>query len=281
VISIVTPSLKQLDWLKLAIASVADQEDCQTEHIIQDAGTAGIDNFFAEQAVSLVNAHYQPKLFVEKDDGMYDAVNRGLIKAKGDICAYLNCDEQYLPRALPTVQRFFDHHPEIDVLFGDVVLVDQQGDPISYRRMILPRLRHIRASHLNTLSCGMFFRRRLIDEGFLFDPNWKDVGDAIWIENLLCHDIRMATINEPLAIFSFTGQNRSADAVARLERSQRAAANRLAAAFRHVLVAEHRLRKAFAGAYKRRDLEICIYTAESPRRRQKRQARGVGYHWPI
>ena len=41
--------------------------------------------------------------FIEKDGGMYDAVNRGYRRAQGDILAYLNCDEQYLPGALKTV----------------------------------------------------------------------------------------------------------------------------------------------------------------------------------
>src|SRR5256885_10883439 len=39
------------------------------------------------------------KAFIEKDHGMYDAVNRGLRRAQGEILAYINCDEQYLPRS--------------------------------------------------------------------------------------------------------------------------------------------------------------------------------------
>ena len=279
-ISIVTPSFRQLSWLRLAIASVADQTGPKIEHVIQDAGTDGIEEFFETDALTRAHENYQPRLVVEKDAGMYDAVNRGLAKATGQICAYLNCDEQYLPGALGRVDEFFAKHPTIDVVFGDVVLVNEFGNPVSYRRMILPRRRHIRASHLNTLSCAMFFRRRLIDEGYVFDSTWKDVADAVWVENLLQHNFEMAVINQPLAIFTFTGQNRSADTVARLERSRRAASNRAATLFRHVLVAEHRIRKALAGAYQRRDVEIDIYTPDSPDRRTQRRADNVGYSWP-
>ena len=44
---------------------------------------------------------------------MYDAINRGLRRASGEILAYLNCDEQYLPGALQEVAAFFEKHPEL------------------------------------------------------------------------------------------------------------------------------------------------------------------------
>src|SRR4029077_2170698 len=134
--SIVTPSFRQLDWLRLAIASVADQEAVITEHIVQDAGSEGIHEFFQSHAAANDTQH-SVKLFVERDAGMYDAVNRGLTKARGDICAYLNCDEQFLPGTLRRVATFFDRRPDVDVLFGDAILIDNRGNPISYRRTVL------------------------------------------------------------------------------------------------------------------------------------------------
>ncbi len=59
---------------------------------------------------------------------MYDAINRGLRRAGGDILAYLNCDEQYLPRALQAVRGFFEQHPACEMVFGDVVMVGPQGE---------------------------------------------------------------------------------------------------------------------------------------------------------
>ena len=100
------------------------------------------------------------KVFVEKDQGMYDGINRGLRRAGGDILAYLNCDEQYLPGALAAVAGFFEQHPEIDVLFGDVVMVDTEGRYLYHRKMQTPLKYHTWTCHLSTLSCAMFFRRR-------------------------------------------------------------------------------------------------------------------------
>ena len=199
-ISVITPSFKQLCWLKLCAASVADQAGVEVEHIIQDAGS-GIE--LEEWASGRPNI----KLRVEPDSGMYDAINRGLKRATGDICAYLNCDEQYLPGTLRTVADFFATHAEIDVLFADALLIAPDGTPLSYRRMVLPTPLHTRLVHLGTLSAATFFRRSIIDRNLLFDPQWKAIGDAVWVDRLLAEKIPMAVLPQPLSVFTFTGSN--------------------------------------------------------------------------
>src|SRR5579872_3892708 len=93
--SVITPSFRNSSWLNLCIASVADQE-VELEHIVQDAGSddGTLDWLLSDRRV---------RAFVEKDSGMYDAVNRGLRKSTGELLAYLNCDEQYLPGTLKAV----------------------------------------------------------------------------------------------------------------------------------------------------------------------------------
>lgn len=88
-VSVVTPSFRSSQWLKLCIASVADQ-GIPVEHIVQDAGSDdGTLDWLPQDA--------RVRAFIEKDQGMYDAINRGFRRATGDIFAWLNCDEQYLP----------------------------------------------------------------------------------------------------------------------------------------------------------------------------------------
>jgi glycosyltransferase involved in cell wall biosynthesis len=97
--SIVTPSFRNSSWLKLCIASVADQQGVELEHIVQDScSDDGTQDWLPQDK--------RVKAFIEKDGGMYDAVNRGYRRATGDILAYLNCDEQYLPGALKAVADF-------------------------------------------------------------------------------------------------------------------------------------------------------------------------------
>ena len=81
-ISIVTPSFGQLDWLRLALASVADQQGVEVEHIVQDGGSEA-------ETLALMVANPIVRLFSEPDDGMYDAINRGLRRTRGEICGYI------------------------------------------------------------------------------------------------------------------------------------------------------------------------------------------------
>ena len=103
--SIITPSFRNSQWLKLCIASVADQPGVELEHIVQDScSDDGTQDWLPHDP--------RVKAFIEKDGGMYDAVNRGYRRATGDILAYLNCDEQYLPGALEIVAIFLKHIPK-------------------------------------------------------------------------------------------------------------------------------------------------------------------------
>ncbi len=279
-ISVITPSFNQLDWLPLAIASVADQEQVKCEHIVQDGGTKGVVEFLRPQFGELMKSQ-RLRIFVERDEGMYDAVNRSLAKSGGEICAYLNCDEQYLPGTLGTVANFFIANPGVNVLFGDVILVDRQGRPLSYRRSILPTRAHLRAAHLNTSTCATFFRRRIYEQGFHFDPRWKAAGDAEWMDRLLAHRVTMAVLPKPLAIFTFTGQNLGASAVSRSEEEGwKKALPEGPKRSRAPAILAHRLRKLLAGAYWPRRVNIEIYTLSSPNCRQPFAGTRVGFGWP-
>src|SRR5579871_2076106 len=136
-ISVVTPSYKQPDWLRLCAASVADQQSpgLEVEHIVQDS-LSGPEIAEALRGIPRV------RLESEKDQGMYDAINRGWDKSRGDILAWLNCDEQYLPGALARVADFFRTHPDVDVLFADAVIVDADGTYLCSRQVLVPHLYH-------------------------------------------------------------------------------------------------------------------------------------------
>jgi glycosyltransferase involved in cell wall biosynthesis len=272
--SIITPSFRNGAWLKLCIASVADQRDSgvELEHIVQDAGSDdGTPDWLAQDP--------RVRAFVEKDEGMYDAINRGMRRATGDILAYLNCDEQYLPGALARVRDFFHAHPHIEVLFGDAILVDDHGAPLSYRRMVLPIRPHVRILHLNTLTCATFFRRSVVDRGHLFDLRWRVIGDAAWVDGLLRERVAMAILPEPLSAFTFTGANLGASerGVEEMDAFRGGAWKK---ALGPVISLHHRLRKWRAGAYAPHAVQYALYTRESPDRRVPFSDSRLGFDWP-
>lgn len=250
-ISIATPSYRQVDFLKCCAASVRDQEgDFRVEHLIQDGGSG---KEFTQWAASQSHADWVS----EPDSGMYDAINRSFRKATGDIIAWLNCDEQYLPGALQQVARFFKNHPEVDILFGDVILVDEKMTPLAYRRAVMPTVQHIRHSHLSTFSAATFVRRRVLDEGHFLDTRWQTIADAVWIERLLNAGYRAATLRKPLAAFCMLGTNLGQSALLFEERHQweqeLGTTNRFDKRYH---IAAYRLQRLLVGAYLPRKVEV-------------------------
>jgi len=271
--SIVTPSFRSSAWLKLCIASVADQ-GVDLEHIVQDSlsddGT--LDWLLADQRV---------KAYAEKDAGMYDAVNHGLGKARGDLLAYLNCDEQYLPGALRAVADWFDRHPGIDVLFGDSLVVDAKGECLCYRKVQKPLKYHTMVSHLQTFTCSMFFRRKVIDEhGLFFDTKWRDLGDADWVVRVLDKKIPTGTLGQFSATFTDTGENMNLSANATRERQVMANSAPLwAQKLGFALVWQHRLRRLFGGIYRQKPFDYAIYTLANPERRVTHHVEHPTFVW--
>jgi glycosyltransferase involved in cell wall biosynthesis len=272
--SIVTPSFRSSAWLKLCIASVADQK-VELEHIVQDAGSD-------DGTLEWLPHERRTKAFVEKDQGMYDAINRGLRRARGKILAYLNCDEQYLPGALSAVGRFFEGNPDVDLVFGDIVMIDPQGDYLYHRKVQTPLKYHTWTCQLSTLSCAMFFRRRLVfDEGFFFDPVLRDVGDGEWMVRLLQKKTRMGVLGAFTSAFTCTGNNMSTGENARQERHQLAAsAPTLVRALKPAIILHHRLRRLCGGMYFQRPFSFEVFTARSPAHRHLFQVDRPTFHPP-
>jgi glycosyltransferase involved in cell wall biosynthesis len=224
--------------------------------------------------------NYQLRLYVEKDQGMYDAINRGLVKASGEICAWLNCDEQYLPGTLAKVADYFISHPEIEVLFGDALLVGQDGTVLSYRRAVLPEQSHIRFSHLNTLSCATFFRRKVLAKTGMLNTQWRTIGDAVWVDELIKNKIKLAVYQEPLSIYTWMAGN--------LSNTQQATdeGHRWRTSFHsynkvrlwHAKI-RHRLTKLWHGAYRKREVEYAIYTHNQVACRTDFRKK-TGWSWP-
>jgi len=271
--SIVTPSFNPSPWLPLCIASVADQ-GVDVEHIVQDAGST-------DGTLDWLRADRRVKTFIERDSGMYDAVNRGLRRAQGEILAYLNCDEQYLPGCLQSVDAFFRAHPSVDVLFGDVVVVDADLKYLVHRKVQVPLRHHTWVSHLATLTCATFFRRTILDEhGLFFDARLRDVGDAEWMIRLLGRGIPMAVLREFTSVFMLTGDNMSRKPNAiRETRELHASAPFVARTLKPLLVVHHRLRRLAGGIYFQRPFSYSIYTQSSPDRRVPFDVTRPRGHW--
>lgn len=278
--SVVTPSFGQLAWLELCVASVADQSDvAHVEHIVCDAGSTGIEEFSRTMCSRFPDSErYSLRFEIGPDKGMYDAINKGLRMGTGNICSYLNCDEQLLPNALKDVGNFFDQQAKIDVVFGDAIVADSGGEALCYWRPYVPTLGHLAGATLNTLSCSTFFRCRVVEDGHLFEPQWKVVGDLLWVRGLLEKQRPMACLRQALAAFTFLGDNLGASAKAHDEfKLSREELGRIPS---FISRGVHACRKLVSGAYLRRDVTYDLFTLSDSSRRRCFTYESLGWTWP-
>jgi glycosyltransferase involved in cell wall biosynthesis len=260
-ISIVTPSFRNSDWLRLCVASVADQAGVEVEHIVQDAQSDdGTQEWLARDR--------RVQAYIEKDQGMYDAVNRGWRRATGEILAYLNCDEQYLPGGLHAVGEFFRRHPQTDVVFADTIVVDPEGKFICCRKSLVP-WENTMWVYNPVISSSIFIHRRALDKhGLFFDTRWRDLGDKIWTIEMVHRGLKLAVLRRFTSSFTDTGENMNMKPNACREKELvMAKAPAWVRRCQFPLVQIHRLRALCHGLYWSKPLTYSIYTLASPDRR--------------
>lgn len=272
-ISIVTPSRNNSDWLKLCVASVADQS-VRAEHIVQDgASTDGTLAWLMDDA--------RVQAFSAPDRSMYEAINRGLARASGDVVGYLNCDEQLLPGALAAVRRFFEKNPEVDIAFGDAVVVESNGAFICYRKTVIPHRLHTWVNgNLSIFTCATFFRRSLLERGMTFNPEVRMVGDTEWLLRVIESGARMSLLRDYTSAFTMTGRNIGFTQDARREHEAfYGSAPFWARALKRPIVWHHWLRRWANGSYRQEPFTYSIYTRECSSERTTFMVDRPSFRW--
>ena len=172
-ISLVTPSFQQAEFLETTMLSVLNQAYPRLEYIVQEGGST-------DGSVALIERH-QERLkhgASAKDRGQAHAINLGFAHATGEIMGYLNSDDFLLPGALAYVAEYFAAHPEADVVYGCRVVVDLSGAEIG--RWVLPNHEDALLPWADYIPQEtLFWRRRIwdrvgarIDESFQFALDW-------------------------------------------------------------------------------------------------------------
>jgi SAM-dependent methyltransferase len=174
-ICVATPSYQQAAFLARTMHSVLDQGYPNLAYGVQDGGsTDGSAAIITEHLPRLAHAESAP------DKGQSDAIRRGFAKlypASHDIMGWVNSDDMLMPGALHYVGAYFAQHPEVDVVYGHRVVIDEADREVG--RWFMPRY------HANTLKWfdlvpqeTLFWRARCykeiggLDETFQFALDW-------------------------------------------------------------------------------------------------------------
>ena len=175
-VSIVTPSYNQAQYLEQALRSVLEQDHLSIEYIVIDGGST-------DGSVDVIKK-YEDRLaywLSEKDSGQAEAINKGLARATGDIVAWVNSDDFYFPGAITSAVKAFEAHPEAGMVYGDTVAVDENGEAIHFPKYAQWGLQDLLT--FNIIGQPAVFMRRdvLLKAGFL-DPSFHFLLDhQLWI----------------------------------------------------------------------------------------------------
>lgn len=126
-VSIVTISFNQAEFLERALRSVIEQDHEDIEYIVVDPGSTDNSREIIERYRSKI-----AKLILEPDKGPADGLNKGFAMASGDIYGFLNSDDVLLPGAVSRVVRFFNSHPDVDVVSGHAIVMDEHDRNLRY-----------------------------------------------------------------------------------------------------------------------------------------------------
>ncbi|QNP59010.1 FkbM family methyltransferase [Paenacidovorax monticola] len=172
-ISMVTPSFQQARFVGRTIDSVLSQNYPRLDYFVQDGGstdgTADVLKSYGDRLTGWVS---------QKDGGQSQAINLGFARASGEIMAWLNSDDLLMPGALHRVGEYFAQHPEVDVVYGNRILIDEEDREIG--RWVLPAHDDEVLSWADFIPQETLFWRRSIwekaggriDESFRFAMDW-------------------------------------------------------------------------------------------------------------
>ena len=198
-LTIVTPSWNGERFVGEAVESIAQQRYPDLEHIVFDAGST--DNTLALLAqFPNVLVHSEP------DRGIYDALNKGIAQAHGEIIGFLNTDDLYPDGVLAEIGSMFAQDPDLDVVVGHSCLfeTDDQGR----RRPLFVRT-HVNQNGLwlPELAFGVpgfngcFFRRRVFQKLGNLSIKYRITGDREFLMRLAIAGVKAARIDKPAILY--------------------------------------------------------------------------------
>lgn len=160
-VTIVTPSYNQANFLEATIRSVLEQDYPRIEHFIIDGGsTDGSLDIIMKYASRLAG------WVSEKDKGQTDAINKGFARATGEILAWLNSDDTYEPGAVGAAVEALRGRPEVGMVYGEANYIDENGRVIGRFPAAQTDYTRLRRGYVHIPQQASFWRADL----------WKKIG---------------------------------------------------------------------------------------------------------
>jgi glycosyltransferase involved in cell wall biosynthesis len=192
-ISIVTPSFNQGQYIEETILSVLKQGYPNIEYIVVDGGST-------DNTIEILKKYESQIQWVsEEDRGQADAVNKGIKMATGEIIGWLNSDDTYEPGCVQKVVECFLKSPEIVLIYGNGRQMNQEGKNI--KPLIVNKITFEKLSKKNKLlQPSIFFKKEAIENIGYLNPDLHFVMDfELWVRFFKRHEKQTKYIPEYLS----------------------------------------------------------------------------------
>lgn len=192
-ISIITVSFNSESTIEDTIKSVLSQTYADIEYIIVDGVSQDSTNNIVERYSNSVDVHV-----VEKDEGLYDAMNKGVLLATGDVIGILNSDDIYNDKYVieKLVSNFSD---EVDAIYADLVIVDKD-DTTKVVRYYSSSMYHKKLIRFGIMlpHPTFFVRKSFYDKYGLYDNSFPVAADFDLITRFVNAGVRLKRLDAVL-----------------------------------------------------------------------------------
>jgi glycosyltransferase involved in cell wall biosynthesis len=166
-VSIITPSFNQAQFLEKTIRSVLEQDYPRIEYIIVDGGST-------DGSVDVIKK-YEDKIawwVSEQDKGQTDAINKGFNRATGEIFAWLNSDDTYNPQAVGQAVKYLIENRDVAMVYADCNFINEDNKVIGKFNSAQTDYRRLREGYVHIPQQTMFFRAKYWQELGPLDPSF-------------------------------------------------------------------------------------------------------------
>lgn len=176
-VSIVTPSFNQAKFLERTVVSVFTQTYPNIEYIVMDGGSSDGSQEIIKKYEKRI-AHFVS----QKDRGQTDAINQGFSIARGEIFAWLNADDTYLPQAVSRAVETLQDSPGIGMVYGDANYIDADDHVIGKFSAAQTDIGRLRRGYVHIPQQSAFFRADLWKKAAPLDPTFYFAMDYdLWV----------------------------------------------------------------------------------------------------
>jgi glycosyltransferase involved in cell wall biosynthesis len=206
-VSVITPSFNQGQYLEETICSVLEQDYPRVEYIVIDGGST-------DNSLEIIQKYEQRLAFwvSEPDRGQTHAINKGLQRARGDILGWLNSDDVLLAGTIRRAVEALQADPNVDVVYGKLERIDAQGRPVPTPTLPKDRAEFNLRNMLEECTvnqAGAFWRRAIMEKTGYLDESLRYVMDyEYWIRMAMAGG-RFKRLSETVARFRLSKDSKT------------------------------------------------------------------------